>query len=530
MKIKPTGLLYSFLAGSSLLLAPALHAADGSWNVDADGDWGTDTNWTGTTIADGTDFTATFGNVITADRIINLDADRTIGNITASDTTHNYTISGDNILTLDVTSGQSIIDVTSNRELTISSVIAGSDGLSKSGAGSLFLGGANTFTGGIDLSAGRLVVSNNADEANNLGDASNVLTFSGDAEFYNANGGVTMGQGIQINTGVTASITGAFGESFQFDGVLSGDGTMNVQSYSASFSTEFRNTANTFTGNIIINTVDSLTLRMRSLADSVSTIGLDSAANNGAIFQLMSGATSGMTFNNRQFELIENGNSSTNLGRQARIQNNSDQAFTINTDLLVTGTGNKKLFLDSSTASGNNNNFNGAIIDAIGEDVLTLYKAGAGSWNLGGVNTYEGDTIVDAGTLTLAENAELLFVIGALGGENNAILGDASNAALNLDGFFRFNLTDASTTVNDSWNIVDVDNLTETYGSTFGVFSIVGAFTEDVPDSRLWSISENGTTYEFSEVSGVLTVVPEPSAIALIGLGGLVLLRRRRRG
>ena len=408
-------------------------------------------------------------------------------------------------------------------------MIAGSDGLSKTGAGSLFLGGANTFTGGIDLSAGRLVVSNNADEANNLGDASNVLTFSGDAEFYNANGGVTMGQGIQINTGVTASITGSFGENFQFDGVLSGDGTMNVQSYSAAFSTEFLNTANTFTGNIIINTSDSLRLGMRSLADTVSTtIGLDSAANNGAIFQLMSGATSGMTFNNRQFELIENGNSATNLARQARIQNNSDQAFTISTDLLVTGTGNKKLFLDSSTASGNNNNFNGAIIDAIGEDVLTLYKAGAGSWNLGGVNTYEGDTIVDAGTLTLAENAELLFVIGALGGENNAILGDASNAALNLDGFFRFNLTDASTTVSDSWNIVDVDNLTETYGSTFGVFSIVGAFTEN--DPGLWSISEKGTTYSFSETSGMLTVVPEPSAIALIGLGGLVLLRRRRRG
>lgn len=40
------------------------------------------------------DSTATFGNVITADRIITLDSLVTIGNITASDTSNNYTISG----------------------------------------------------------------------------------------------------------------------------------------------------------------------------------------------------------------------------------------------------------------------------------------------------------------------------------------------------------------------------------------------------------------------------------------------------
>jgi autotransporter-associated beta strand protein len=267
---------------------------------------------------------------------------------------------------------------------------------------------------------------------------------------------------------------------------------------------------------------------MRSLADTVSTtIGLDSAANNGATFQLMSGATAGMEFNNRQFELIENGNSATNLGRQARIQNNSDQAFTISTALLVTGTGSKKLFLDSSTASGNNNNFNGVIIDAIGADVLTLYKAGTGTWNLGGVNTYEGNTIVDAGTLTLSTNAELLFVIGALG-ENNGIVGDASNATVNLNGLFRFNLTGASTTVNDFWNIVDEANLTETYGGTFDVASTNGGFTETALDSGIWTRSENGTTYEFTESNGVLTVIPEPSAALLGAIGFLALLRRRR--
>ena len=58
---------------------------------------------------------------------------------------------------------------------TVSNVITGTDGLAKTGAGMLTLGGANTFTGGTTVSAGTLQIA--AD--NNLGDASGGLTLSG---------------------------------------------------------------------------------------------------------------------------------------------------------------------------------------------------------------------------------------------------------------------------------------------------------------------------------------------------------------
>lgn len=511
----------------SLIASQSAAAASGSWNVDANGLWDDAANWDLITIADGADNTATFGFDLTADRTVTLLTNRTIGNIDFDETNANLTIAATaaEVLTLANSTGTPTISVdNSSRDLFITATIAGTDGLSKTGAGDLFLTGANTFTGGIDLSAGRIVLANNGNEATNLGNAGNTLTFSGNADLHNNNGTVTFSQNIQINTGVTARITGAFGERFQVNGALSGDGTLIAQGFSAGYDLELLSTANTFTGNIEVQSGDSATLGVRSLADSVATIGLDSQANNGGTFELMSGAIAAMTFDNRQFELLVNGNSGSNIGRQARITNNSDQAFTINTDLLISGTGNKKLVLDGGTAG--TNAFNGAIIDAIDDDVLTLYKRGNSTWDLGGINTYEGDTIVEDGTLTLLDNAELRIVIGDVG-VNNAILGDASNDTLNLNGDLRFDLTAASTIEDDSWLIVDVDNLTETFGSTFGVQSTLGSFSES---GDVWTISENGTSYVFEEATGVLTVVPEPGSLALLGLGGLLIAGRRRRG
>jgi hypothetical protein len=57
---------------------------------------------------------------------------------TPSPSSNNLLITGANLLTLDVASGAPAINVTqSGRTLTIDSVIAGSDGLQKTGAGVL---------------------------------------------------------------------------------------------------------------------------------------------------------------------------------------------------------------------------------------------------------------------------------------------------------------------------------------------------------------------------------------------------------
>ncbi len=199
--------------------------------------------------------------------------------------------------------------------------------------------------------------------------------------------------------------------------------------------------------------------------------------------------------------------------------------------LKVTGTPTSGDFMTGLTAA--NVKEGGALVDTGGFDVTIsqvllhggvaakdggLTKSNTGVLTLSAVNTYTGDTTVSAGTLLLADNAGMKFVIGA-NGVNNKVVGTGT---LTLDGDFTFDLTAAGTTVGNSWNIVNVATLSETFSSTF---SVVG-FTET---ANVWSRNVSGTQYEFSEATGVLSVVPEPGTYALLAFGGVMLMVFRRR-
>lgn len=128
----------------------------GTWISAVDGTWSDSANWLSSVIANGSDKTATFSAGTGSETIIvTLDAAREIGNLAFSNA--NYTISGGNTLTLDVTSTSvPAISVESGLDATISASLAGSLGLEKSGAGSLALTGANTFAGETLVTGGLL--------------------------------------------------------------------------------------------------------------------------------------------------------------------------------------------------------------------------------------------------------------------------------------------------------------------------------------------------------------------------------------
>lgn len=200
-------------------------------------------------------------------------------------------------------------------------------------------------------------------------------------------------------------------------------------------------------------------------------------------------------------------------------------------DGTANGNGAKLKMINNSTLNTvlNTNHTLTLNLDVSGTGGFNVTKGGGGNATngtlvLGGINTYSGNTTVVADqNITLLDNAQLTFYIGA-NGVNNSISGAGK---VTLAGDFSFNLSLADLTSGNSWNIVNVATLNETFDLT--TFSVLGGFTES---SDVWTWLDGNNLWEFTEGTGLLelTVVPEPSAITLCLVGGLGLwLTSRRR-
>lgn len=167
-------------------LVQVARAADGTWNTTTNNAlWSEPGNWLDSSIADGPTSTAYFNNLdITAATTVNLDGARTLQRLYFGDTTAGggswilanngnaanvLTLSGDATITVDAMA--SVNNTGSN--VTISAVIAGTNGLTKNGAGAnstsnnntagtgtLTLAGANTYTGATNIQTGTIRATN----------------------------------------------------------------------------------------------------------------------------------------------------------------------------------------------------------------------------------------------------------------------------------------------------------------------------------------------------------------------------------
>ncbi|MGZ0710201.1 autotransporter-associated beta strand repeat-containing protein [Coraliomargarita sp. W4R53] len=163
---------------------------------------------------------------------------------------------------------------------------------------------------------------------------------------------------------------------------------------------------------------------------------------------------------------------------------------------------------------------------AIAQDLLDdgagdVIKAGLGAMTFSGDNTYLGDTVVQAGSLILADGGSMTFAIGAAG-SNNMITGTGT---VDLSGLLIFDFENLASSTPKSWTIVD-SALTASYGETFSILS----FTE--AEAGIWTYDAANLTYTFSESTGILSAVPEPAQFALL-MGFLVVgasvMRRKPR-
>jgi autotransporter-associated beta strand protein len=144
-------------------------AANGTWTADADGNWSDASKWSGGAVASGAGFTADFTLNTSANRTVTLDSSRTIGTLrfgSASGRTWTLESGGGSTLTLETITGTPVILVTNTATAVIATPLAGGNGFTKSGPGTLVLATNNSLSGALNLDRG--IDGNNDDGATRI--------------------------------------------------------------------------------------------------------------------------------------------------------------------------------------------------------------------------------------------------------------------------------------------------------------------------------------------------------------------------
>ena len=443
------------------------HAANGTWTqLTSGGLWSDTANWSGGTIADGSGFNANFNTIdITANNTVHLDSARTIGSLTFGDTATGTAASwildnnGNAANTLTGISTITVSALGTGATANISAVIAGSAPITKNGAGTLVLSGANTlnktdsnsasFAWKLD-SGGIVVIASNSAFGVSTGTGVNATTL------VNLNGATLQASGSARNVAnpiwLSADSTISGSESITFSGTFGGRGsnrtlTNNITGAATLSLTNdvytkfdaggltltFAGTGNTLisgninnapasptAGNIVKSGSGTLTLsNTASTYTGVTTInaGVMAAAalaNGGTASSIgqSTNAASNLVFGAPTATLRYNGssNASTNrgftlssgTGGGATIESSGSGTLTIdNTVALAYGTTGQTRLLTLGGTNTGANTFSKVIADN-GAGATSLTKAGAGQWVLGGTNTYTGATNANNGTLQLS--------------------------------------------------------------------------------------------------------------------------------
>ncbi len=322
---------------------------------------------------------------------------------------------------------------------TISGVISGTGGITKSGTGALTLSGANTYSGGTTVNAGKIVV----DSDGNLGDASGQLTFGGGGTLQITNG-FTSARNVTLNGGGGAFDTN--GNDLTMLGNMTGTGAL-TKTGDGALTLSGTNTytgATTINGGILragVNNALSTTTAV-TLANTAGA-GLDLNNFDQTIGSLAGGGTTGGNITLGSGTLTAGNASSTTYagiisGTGGFVKKGTGTLTLTGANTYSGGTtvsaGN--LQGDSTSIQGNITNNARVIFNQAAEGVYSddmtgtggITKAGVGTLTLSGANTYTGTTIISAGILRSG-------VTNALGTATAVTLANTAGAGLDLNNF-----------------------------------------------------------------------------------------------
>jgi len=424
-------------AGAALLLLPLMpaKAADGTWTQisagSASGTWRNDLtgNWSGGIVAGGSGFTADFSTLdITATSTIALGAPRTIGNLSFGDTNAatpaTWVLSNGgnstNILTLAGTTPTISVVGGTTANTTISAVIDGTGGLTKTGNGTLILTAANTYSNGTTISEGFITAGNST--ALGAGDVTvtsgaglrlqssislaNTINLNGTSALTVVSGANNLTGNVNLQSNSTINLTGgpltisgnlsvgantlSLGNpnnNLVLSGAVSGTGIISLFNISATNTITNDNSA-TFSGQF-------------QITRSTVAVGNNGAFGSGSLQLGVNDQASGIRSTDTTTRTIAN--LLTLVGTNGTTSAGSTYIFgsgnaSLNGNLTFINTGNISLLNHINKFQVfNRTEFAGSFFSGGGG----LLQVGNGTLVLSGISTYTGNTTVNAGVLQL---------------------------------------------------------------------------------------------------------------------------------
>ncbi len=396
-----------------------------TWNLNGSGSWAVGNNWTPPGVPNGQGQTAVFGSSITAPSTVTLDGSATVGTIAfisansytiaqgtggslildnGATTAHLYGSLGNHSITAPVVLNSNLTASITAGSVALNGVVSeGTAGksITMSGAGTLVLTNANTYTGGTILNSGTVQVSNNAA----LGTGG--VSFASTAALQ-AGSNVVIGNAISLANAGTVGTIDTQGNNVTLSGVISSTSPAPTLNKIGS-GTAILTAANTFNGTV---TVNGGTLQV---GDGVSTTASLGAAT-----------------------LVTNANLAYNMPATTTIANSIS-----GTGFVVQNAANTLTLTGSNTFSG------GMIINNGGTVVL-----GGTAQNAAGSGPI---TINNNGTLTLNNtNSGTLFnnvvvPTGSTGTMNMVAAGDFNGAVVG-GGTLNFVVQGTGGTIDGDWS------------------------------------------------------------------------------
>lgn len=477
----PTLRTFGLALLAALASAHPAVSADGTWNVaGGTSSWDTNTNWVGNIIADDIDNTADFSTLdISGTTTVELAGPRTIGNITFGDidtsTAGSWIIAND-VLTLDVTTGAPTITVNAlgtNASARINSEIAGTDGLTKAGAGRLILGSANSYTGATSISEGNLTILNGG--ALGSGDVTvesgarlqlqgssvaNNININGTSALYINGGSNTLSGTITLESNATIANTNSNNNSVDLSGQVDLNGfTLNVANNGSGSPITISGVING-AGEINKNQGSPLTISN----DQSTTFTGDVRLSNGTLLLGHDGAMGTGTFimgrNDGGVAVRSTDAEDRTYATVFQLGGNLRSTYTFGTSTTGKQTFSDTADITFGTRIFNTNSDTTFAGGFVGGGAMT--KGGNAKLILQGVNTYSGSTTVEAGGLIVDGSLSSAITVeaGFLGGSgvvsggviiqsgarlapgNSAgLLTSENNVALETGSSFEFELT-----------------------------------------------------------------------------------------